>query len=59
MNVMNIINIIKKILKWLILYLLIGMVCFIFIYFSRYDELLINTLLPNIIHNCKVNMKND
>jgi hypothetical protein len=56
---MNIIKLIKIILKWLMIYLFVGMICFIFVYFSRYDELLIDTLLPRIISECKLNMKHE
>ncbi len=56
---MNIIMIIKIILKWFIIYLFVGMISFIFVYFSRYDELLMDTLLPRIISECKLNMNHD
>ncbi len=57
--IMNIIKLFTFISKWLFIYLFMGILCFIFVYFSRYDELLMDTLLLNLIHNCKLNMNDE
>ncbi len=52
-QIIKISKLIKMILKWISIYILLGIISLIFIYFSRYDELITDKLIPKIMNATK------